>query len=152
MATNSLTPDRTAHLLKLMKRGDDAFNERDFAAMAAIHHPDMIAHLPGSLEPIRGQPMHAATMAGMFSIFPDVRVDNDPYPTQFGSGDWITVITRASGTFTGEMILPDGTIIAPTGRAFDLDFATTARWEGDLLVEEFVFWDSALQARQLGLA
>jgi hypothetical protein len=39
-----------------------------------------------------------------------------------------------------------------TGKAFDLDFATTAKYDGDLLIEEFVFWDSALQAQQIGLA
>jgi hypothetical protein len=31
-------------------------------------------------------------------------------------------------------------------------FSTTARWEGDQLVEEYVFWDSALMAQQIGLA
>jgi len=59
---------------------------------------------------------------------------SDPYPIQFGSGDWITVITRATGTFTGKMALPNGRVIAPTGKAFDLDFSTTARWEGDELI------------------
>jgi hypothetical protein len=88
----------------------------------------------------------------MLRIFPDVHVENDPYPIQFGSGDWITVVTRATGTFAGEMRLPDGTVIAPTGKAFDLNFATTARWEGDTMIEEYVFWDSALQAQQIGLA
>ncbi len=91
-------------------------------------------------------------IAEMIRIFPDVHVDNDPYPVQFGSGDWTTVITRATGTFTGEMITPDGHVIAPTGKSFDLDFATTARWHEDVMVEEFVFWDSALQAQQIGLA
>ena len=33
--------NRTAHLLTLMKKGDAAFNARDFAAVDAIHHPDM---------------------------------------------------------------------------------------------------------------
>jgi hypothetical protein len=42
--------------------------------------------------------------------------------------------------------------IAPTGKAFDLDFSTNARWDGDGLIEEFVFWDSAPQAKQIGLA
>jgi hypothetical protein len=152
MATATDNISRTTHLLALMKKGDDAFNSRDFAAMKAVHHPDMIAHITGSAEPIHGQPAHAAAMEQMFRIFPDVHVNNDPYPIQFGSGDWITVITRATGTFTGEMILPDGNVIAPTGKAFDLDFATTAKWDGDLLIEEFVLWDSALQAQQIGLA
>jgi ketosteroid isomerase-like protein len=152
MATTTDSTSRTTHLLALMKDGDDAFNSRDFAAMSAVHHPDMIAHVTGNAEPIHGQQAHAALMEGMFRIFPDVHVNNAPYPVQFGSGDWITVITRATGTFTGEMILPDGNVIAPTGKAFDLDFATTAKWDGDLLIEEFVLWDSALQAQQIGLA
>jgi SnoaL-like polyketide cyclase len=151
----TLTTDissRTAHLLAIMKRGDAAFNSRDFAGMNAVHHPDMIVHMPGNGEPIRGRDAHAAAMKQMFSMFPDVRVENDPYPVQFGSGEWTTVITRCVGTFTGEMNSPDGTVIAPTGKSFDLDFATTARWDDELLVEEYVSWDSALQAQQIGLA
>jgi ketosteroid isomerase-like protein len=152
MATTTQNTSRTLHLLALMKKGDDAFNARDFAAMKAAHHPDMIAHVAGKAGPIKGQPAHAAMIKEMFRIFPDVHVHNDPYPIQFGSGDWITVITRTTGTFTGEMILPDGKVIAPTGKAFDLDFATTAKWDGDLLIEEFALWDSAMQAQQIGLA
>jgi ketosteroid isomerase-like protein len=143
---------RTAHLLALMKKGDDAFNSRDVAAMNAVHRPDMIAHIPGNAEPIRGRAAHAAAMAQFFHIFPDVHVGNDPYPIQFGSGDWITVISRTTGTFTGEMILPDGNVIAPTGKAFDLEFGQTAKWDGDQVTEIFAFWDSALQAQQVGLA
>jgi ketosteroid isomerase-like protein len=152
MATTTPDTGHTAHLLALMKQGDDAFNSRDVAAMDAVHHPDMVVHMPGNGQPIFGREAHAAAMQGMFRIFPDVHVNNDPYPIQFGSGDWITVITRCTGTFSGEMTLPDGNVIAPTGKAFDLDFATTARWDGDLLVEEYVSWDSALQAQQIGLA
>jgi hypothetical protein len=152
MATTTHNTTRTAHLLALMKKGDDAFNSRDVAAMNATHHPAMIAHVTGSAEPIYGRSAHAAMIEQMIRIFPDVHVDNDPYPIQLGSDDWITVVTRATGTFTGEMGLPDGNVIAPTGKAFDLDFATTAKWDGDMMIEEYVFWDSALQAQQIGLA
>jgi hypothetical protein len=61
------------------------------------------------------------------------------------------VITRTTGTFTGEMILPGGKVIAPTGKTFDLDLATAAKWDCDLLIEEFALWDSALRAQQIGL-
>jgi hypothetical protein len=152
MATTTHDSSRTARLLALMKKGDDAFNSRDVAGMNATHHPDMIAHVTGSAKPINGRTAHAAMIQQMLRMFPDVRVYNDPYPLQFGSGDWITVVTRTTGTFTGEMILPDGKVIAPTGKAFDVTFSTTARWDGDMLIEEFVFWDSALQAQQIGLA
>ena len=144
--------DRTTHLLELMKKGDDAFNSRDVAGMTATHHPDIVAHIMGIAKPIKGRKAHAAMIQQMIRVFPDIHVHNDPYPIQFGSGDWITVITRATGTFTGEMILPDGKVVAPTGKSFDLDFATTAKWEGDLLLEEFVFVDPALRAKQIGLA
>jgi hypothetical protein len=91
-------------------------------------------------------------MGQFFRIFPDVHVDNDPYPIQFGSGDWITVISRTTGTFTREMTLPDGTVIAPTGKPFDLEFSQTVKWDGDQVSEILAFWDTALQAQQIGLA
>jgi hypothetical protein len=152
MDTTTQNFSRTAHLLALMKKGDDAFNSRDFAGMKAVHHPKMTAHVAGSAEPINGQPAHAAMIKEMFRIFPDVHVYNDPYPIQFGNGDWITVITRTTGTFTGEMILPGGKVIAPTGKAFDVEFGQTSKWDGDQLVEISAFWDSNLQAQQIGLA
>lgn len=152
MTSSSDLSARVAHHLSLMKDGDDAFNRRDVPAMNAAHHPDMVAHVTGSPEPIRGRDAHAAAMQAMFRAFPDVRVVNDPYPVQFGDGKWITVVTRTTGTFTGEMELPDGNVLPGTGRSFDLDFATTARWEDDVLVEEYVFWDSTLMAQQIGLA
>ncbi|MGH9062872.1 MAG: ester cyclase [Acidimicrobiales bacterium] len=135
-----------------MKEGDDAFNRRDVDATNAAHHPDMIAYVTGNPEPIRGREAHAAAMAGMFQAFPDVHVHNDPYAIQFGDGEWITVITKTAGTFSGEMVLPDGNTIPGTGRSFELAFATTAKWENDQLVEEYVFWDSALMTQQIGLA
>jgi hypothetical protein len=149
--TTTTDTSRTTHLLALMKQGDDAFNDRDVAAMNSVHHPDMVAYVTGNADPIFGRAAHVAMVQQMFRIFPDVQVDNDPYPTQFGSGDWITVVTRTTGTFTGEMVLPGGTVIPPTGKAFDLDFGQTSKWQGDQLIAISAFWDSALQAKQIGL-
>jgi len=124
---------RTGHLLALMNEGDVAFNARDHAAMDAVHDPDLIAYITGSPEPLYGRAAHAEAMEQMFR------------------GDWITVVTRTTGTFTGEMTLPDGTVIPPTGEAFDIEFGQTSRWDDDRLVVISAFWDSAQQARQLGL-
>jgi ketosteroid isomerase-like protein len=143
---------RIAHLLALMKKGDDAFNARDFAAVDAVHHPDMIAYITGLAEPVRGREAHAAAMQQMLRIFPDMHVNSDPYPIQSGSGDWITVVTNSTGTFTGEMALPDGTVIPPTGKAFDVEFGQTTKWDGDQLIIISAFWDTALQRQQIGLA
>jgi hypothetical protein len=50
------------------------------------------------------------------------------------------------------MILPGGKAIAPTGKAFDVEFGQTTKWEGDQLIVISASWDSALQARQIGIA
>jgi ketosteroid isomerase-like protein len=148
-ATDKIT--RTEHLLALMKKGDDAFNARDFAAVDTVHHPDMVAHITGNAQPIYGSAAHAAAMQQMLRIFPDMHVYT-PYPVQFGSGDWITVVTHATGTFSGEMVLPNGKRIAPTGKAFDVEIGQTTKWDGDRLIIISALWDAALQAKQLGLA
>jgi len=151
MTVNKETTGRTKHLLALMTRGDDLFNARDWQALDDVHHPDMIAFITGSAEPIYGREAHGTAMRQLVGMFPDVRV-HTPYPVQFGGDDWITVVTNVTGTFTGEMTLPDGTVIPPTGKAFDLEFAQTSKWAGDRLVVISACWDSAAQRRQIGLA
>ena len=150
MPTTTDGTRRTAHLLELMTNGDDLFNARDWQALDEVHHPDMIAHIPGSAEPIYGREAHGAAMQQLVRMFPDIRV-HTPYPIQFGDGDWITVVTNATGTFTEEMTLPGGRVIPPSGNAFDIEFAQTSKWDGDQLVVISAFWDAALQAKQLGL-
>src|SRR5438067_12458096 len=107
---------------------------------------ESIAHIPGSAQPIYGREAHAASMQQPVRMFPDIRV-HTPYPIQFGDGDWITVVTNATGTFTEEMTLPGGRVIPPSGNAFDIEFAQTSKWDGDQLVVISAFWDAALQAK-----
>ena len=147
------TPDtrHTAHLLELMEKGDNAFNTREFSTVDTVHHPNMIAYITGLAEPVYGSEAHSQAMQRFLRSFPDLYT-KIPYPIQFGSDDWITVVTRATGTFTGEMTLPDGNVIPPTGKKFDVEFGQTSKWDADRLVVISAFWDSALQARQLGLA
>jgi len=46
-----------------------------------------------------------------------------------------------AGTFTGKMIGPDGKVVPPTGKSFEVDYTTVARWQQGRMVEEWVFWD-----------
>ena len=85
MSTATPTARRTEHLLALMTMGDDLFNARDWGALEVVHHPDMIAHIPGSAEPIYGREPHGAAMQQLVRTFPDIRV-HTPYPIQFGGG------------------------------------------------------------------
>lgn len=148
-ATQNLS--RTEHLLALMAHGDDLFDAREWDDLESVHHPDMIAYMTGDADPIYGRKAHGAAMRQLVQMFPDVRV-HTPYPTQFGCGDWITVVTNVTGTFTGKMTQPDGTVVSPTGKSFDLEFGQTSKWEGDQLIVISAFWDAALMAKQLGLS
>jgi AraC-like DNA-binding protein len=89
-----------------MQKGDDAFNARDFATVDTVHDRNMVAHLTGNAQPIYGSVAHAAAMQQMLQVFPDMHV-NAPYPIQFGKGDWITVVTRATRSI-GEIALAVG--------------------------------------------
>lgn len=84
-------------------------------------------------------PKLATAMEGLFRAFPDITVDN-AYQVEFGAGEWTTVVAKVAGTFTGEMELPDGTRLTGTGRSFDVDLTTTARWQGEQMIEEWVSW------------
>jgi hypothetical protein len=150
MPTTIENTSRTAHVIELMTKGDNAFNARDWDTVDTVHHPDMVAYVTGLAEPIYGSKAHSAAMQQFLRSFPDMHV-NTPYPIQFGSGDWITVVTNVTGTFTGEMALPDGKVIPPTRKAFDLEFGQTTKWQGDRLIVIAAFWDAALQQHQLGL-
>jgi ketosteroid isomerase-like protein len=145
-------PPSITHLLALMKQGDDAFNRRDLDAMDALHHPDAVCHVTGSAEPTTTLPPHRKVIEDTIRAFPDVHVINDPYPIQFGHDDWVTVVSRNTGTFTGELLTPEGIRIPPTGKSFNVNFTTICKWgETEQLVEEWVFWDSLLLAQQIGI-
>jgi ketosteroid isomerase-like protein len=88
----------------------------------------------------------------MFKTFPDNKVGNRPYKTLFASGDWTCSIARFTGTMTGAMVLADGTEIPPTGKPFEVDFCTVARWDNGQIVEENLFYDLVGMMSQLGLS
>ncbi|MFI7708863.1 ester cyclase [Nonomuraea sp. NPDC049480] len=137
---------------RLMKQADDAFNSRDLDAMDALHHPEVVAYTTGAAEATRSVPPHRKVIEDVIRAFPDVHIHNDPYPIQFGQGEWLTVISKMTGTFTGELIGPGGKPIPPTGKSFEVKFTTIGRWQKGRLAEEWVFWDQPLLLQQIGLA
>ena len=74
MAPATENTSRTERLLALMTKGDDLFNARDWDALEAVHHPEMIAQVTGSADPIYGRDAHGAAMQQLVRMFPDIRV------------------------------------------------------------------------------
>ena len=81
------------------------------------------------------------------------KVHNRPYKMLIAQGDWTCSIARFTGTMTGPMKGPDGKDIAPTGKSFDVDFCTVARWdESGQIIEENLFYDLVSFMKQIGLS
>ena len=130
-----------AHNLRLMKRGDDGYNARDWEVfLYQLHSPDVWVHQIGAPE-TRGHAPHLADMERWAASFPDMRVHNNPYDVQFGQGEWTVAIGKLSGTFSQPLTLPDGTVVQPTGKSFTTFFTTIARWQNDQMVSEYVLFD-----------
>jgi ketosteroid isomerase-like protein len=137
--------------LELMQTLDDAWSAQDWDTFAQCHKPDTVVRWPGQ-PPTHGVEAHRAESIQLFKTFPDNRVGNRPYKTLFGSGDWTCAVASFTGTMTGPMTGPDGKDVPPTGKRFEVDFCTVARWDDGQIVEENLFYDLVGMMRQIGLS
>ncbi len=137
--------------MELMQTLDDAWNAQDLETFAQRHKPDTLVRWPGQ-PPTNGVEAHKAEALAFFKAFPDQHLDNRPYKVLIARGDWTASVAHFTGTMTGPMMGPDGKEIPPTGKSFEVDFCTVARWENDQIVEENLFYDLVTFMRQLGLS
>ena len=136
--------------MELMQTLDDAWNAQDWDTFDQRHKPDVVVRWPAQ-PPTHGRHDHRAEGVQMFKTFPDNKVHNRPYKTFFASGDWTCSIARFTGTMKGAMIGPGGKGIPPTGKSFEVDFCTVARWDNGEIVEENLFYDVVGLMNQIGV-
>lgn len=146
------TSSDAARNMELMQTLDDAWNAQDMTVFEARHRRDVVVAWPGK-PPTHGIEAHNQEALDFFRAFPDQKLENRPYRVFFASGDWTCSIARFTGTFNGPMRGPDGADIPPTGKSFDVQFCTVARWGDDeRIIEENLFYDLGLFLQQIGLA
>jgi ketosteroid isomerase-like protein len=138
------------HNMELMQTLDDAWNSQDMETFAKRHKDDVVVRWPGK-PPTNGVDAHRQEALDFFRTFPDQRVGNRPYRVFFASGDWTCSIARFTGTMKGPMQGPEGKEIPPTGKSFDVEFCTVARWDNGQVVEENLFYDLVTFMKQIGL-
>jgi predicted ester cyclase len=136
--------------MELMQTLDDAWNAQDMTIFAQRHKDDVVVRWPGK-PPTHGIDDHVQESLDLFRAFPDQKLDNRPYRVFFASGDWTCSIARFRGAMTGPMRGPDGKDIPPTGKKFDVEFYTVARWEDGRIVEENLMYDLVTFMKQIGL-
>jgi ketosteroid isomerase-like protein len=138
--------------MELMQTLDDAWNAQDQEVFVARHKPDVVVYWPGQPEPTRGIDDHLAESIDFWRTFPDQHLVNRPYRVFFASGDWTCSIAKFTGTMTGPMKGADGNETPPTGKSYEVDFCTVARWDDGQIAEENLNYDLVTFLRQIGLS
>ena len=137
--------------MELMQTLDDAWNAQDMDTFVKRHKPDVVVSWPGK-PPTHGVEDHRAESIEFMKTFPDQHLVNRPYRVFFASGGWTCSIAHFTGTMKGPMMGADGKEIPPTGKSFDVEFCTVARWDNGQIVEENLQYDLVTFMRQIGLA
>jgi ketosteroid isomerase-like protein len=136
---------------ELMQTLDDAWNAQDLETFAKRHRDDVVVRWPGQ-PPTNGVHDHRTEAIAFFKTFPDQHLDNRPYKVLIARGDWTCSVARFRGTMTGPMKGPDGKAIPPTGKSFEVDFCTVARWDQNgQIIEENLFYDLVSFMKQIGV-
>ena len=115
------------------------------------HSQDVVVHWPDG-HTTKGLAKHIEDLKYMWTFAPDNRIKE--HPVRFGTqdGEWTAVTGWLEGTFTKPMVLPDGKILQPTGKAYRIPMATICHWGKDgIMFEEFLFWDNGEFMKQIGL-
>jgi len=126
------------------------FSNQEWVRMHESHDKDIKVNWPDGHSTV-GLDRHIEDMKAMFVYAPDTRVKL--HPVRFGSanGEWTSVIGVFEGTFTKPMPIGNGKFIQPNGKAFKLPMCTVGHWKNGVMIEEYLFWDNATYAAQLGL-
>ena len=114
---------------------------KSHAANIVVHWPD--GHTTTGIE------KHVEDLKWLFTYAPDTRIQE--HPVKIADGEWTAVTGWFEGTFTQPMILPDGTVIQPTGKAFRLPMCTVGHWSNGVMDEEYLYWDNQTFMNQIGL-
>jgi len=89
------------------------------------------------------------SLAGMqefFKAFPDAKLSPE---SLWAAGSYVVAAGRLTATNKGPA--PAMGIKRPTGKALSIQYLDVTRWENGKLQEEWMFYDGAAFARQLGL-
>lgn len=143
-----LTEQEEEHLEIFDDLDFNVFSGQKWDELSHSHSEDVIVHWPDG-RTTEGIEPHIEDLKGMFVFAPDTRIEE--HPIRIASGEWTSVMGVMKGTFTEPMPQADGSVIEPTGRAFEVPMSTLGHWEGGTMDEEWLFWDNQLFYSQLGL-
>jgi hypothetical protein len=138
-----------AHLKTFDELDFDVFTNQKWTRLHESHSHDVIVHWPDG-HTTNGIDVHIADLKALFVYAPDTRIKEHPIKIQMG--DWTSVVGYMEGTFTKPMPTANGSSLAPNGKSFRIIMCTVGHWKNGTMDEEYLFWDNATYAKQLGLS
>jgi hypothetical protein len=127
----------------------NVFSHQKWDRLAHSHAQDVIVHWPDGRTTV-GIDTHIADLKKLFVYAPDTRIKVHPH--KIADRNMTAVSGIMEGTFTRPMPLGDGSSMPATGKRFTLPMATIGRWEGGVMQEEWLYWDSQSYLVQIGAA
>lgn len=131
-------------MIEYQRAWTDAVNRGDVSAADASFAPDVVIHITGLAEPVRGVAEWKALMAGFLAAFPDARFTMEDSVV---AGDRVAHRWHMRGTHTG----PLGAV-PPTQRPIAIDGLILDRVADGKAVERWEQYDHPRLLQQLGLA
>jgi predicted ester cyclase len=122
-----------------------AFNAHDVKALVAMNAPGAVFHDYTQAQDMDGAG-NAAALTELFKGFPDAKLEAS---SSWGAGDYAVTEGTFSGTNKGAV--PMMGIKKATGKAVKVRFVEITKIEGGKIKEDWLVFDSAAFAAQLGL-
>ena len=136
------------NLIDVPRKWAKAQNRRDVDAVVSVYAPNIISYDPMSPAPMKGIDAIRKDAENFFKAFPNMKVK---FLNLMTKGNTIMGEVRFTGTNSGPLESPNGTIPA-TSKRIEMNGAFTARANArGLLVEEHRYYDTASMMRSLGL-
>jgi steroid delta-isomerase-like uncharacterized protein len=133
-----------ADMIEYQRVWTEAVNRGDVSAAHRSFAPDVVVHITGIQEPVRGVEAWKQLMAGFLAAFPDARFTIEDHLV---TGDRVAHRWSVRGTHTG----PLGPV-PPTGRPIAIGGLIIDRVADGKAVERWEQYDQPLMMQQLGLA
>lgn len=131
-------------LQELVRIHYEGVNSGDLDSALSVFDPDCEGVTP--LGPMRGAAAQKAFGEAFRAAVPDNRLE---ILRQFEAGDTIIVEGVYTGTQTGDLAGPGGTIPA-SGRTFSLPYVDLFQARDGKIVSHRIYWDNATFMAQLG--
>lgn len=125
----------------------DAWHRRDAAGVAAQYAPDAVLHEHITGRTAVGGEAIAQVHLGWIPTFPDVRGEDLRW---FQDGELVGYQVTWRGRQTGDLPVPDGTVVPATGRSIEIPAVNLHVVQGGRIVRQDHYFNAMTMLVQLG--